>query len=351
MTSTPVLIASERGEIGLAAGMALLRDGASAMDAVEAAIRLVEANEADHYVGVGGLPNLLGEVELDASIMDGATRRAGAVAAVTGFPHPISIARAVCDRLPQHLLLVGPGAERFADEVGIARGQTLTDEARQLWQDGLAQAGIAVSEFAALRSAALGSGAPESIAHRSAADRPGHQAGNGADRRRPLELMAAMARPGGPWGTVNVLGLDAAGDLAVGVSTSGYPWKYPGRVGDSAIIGSGNYCDNRVGGAACTGSGELAIRSGTARSVLLALAAGAGPADACAVALAETMELPDEFRAPLQALCLTPDGRHGGACTKEGATYSVLTADDDSFRIMPRRPVDPGRPIEERRQA
>ena len=79
--------------------MAVLRgrDGrpGRAMDAVEAAIRIVESNEADHYVGVGGLPNLIGEVELDASIMDGATRRAGAVAAVTGFPHPISIARAV----------------------------------------------------------------------------------------------------------------------------------------------------------------------------------------------------------------------------------------------------------------
>ena len=101
------MIASERGEVGLPAGIGLLRAGGSAMDAVEAAIRVVEANEADHYVGVGGLPNLLGEVELDASIMDGATRRAGAVAAVTGFPHPISIARAVAERLPQHVLLVG----------------------------------------------------------------------------------------------------------------------------------------------------------------------------------------------------------------------------------------------------
>ena len=72
------MIASERGEVGLAAGIARLRDGGGAMDAVEAAIRVVEANEADHYVGVGGLPNLVGEVELDASIMDGATRRAGA---------------------------------------------------------------------------------------------------------------------------------------------------------------------------------------------------------------------------------------------------------------------------------
>ena len=131
------MIASERGEVGLPAGIGLLRAGGSAMDAVEAAIRVVEANEADHYVGVGGLPNLLGEVELDASIMDGATRRAGAVAAVTGFPHPISIARAVADRLPQHVLLVGAGAERFADEAGIERGETLTDEARQMWRDGL----------------------------------------------------------------------------------------------------------------------------------------------------------------------------------------------------------------------
>ena len=76
------MIASERGEVGLAAGIDLLRAGASAMDAVEAAIRLVESDEENHTVGVGGMPNLLGEVELDASVMDGATRRAGAVAAV-----------------------------------------------------------------------------------------------------------------------------------------------------------------------------------------------------------------------------------------------------------------------------
>jgi isoaspartyl peptidase/L-asparaginase-like protein (Ntn-hydrolase superfamily) len=129
------MIASERGEVGLAAGVDLLRAGASALDAVEAAIRVVESDEDNHTVGVGGLPNLLGEVELDASIMDGATRRAGAVAAVSGFPHPISIARAVLERLPQHLLLVGAGAERFADEVGIERGPTLTDEARRRWQE------------------------------------------------------------------------------------------------------------------------------------------------------------------------------------------------------------------------
>jgi len=308
------MIASERGEVGLAAGIARLRDGGGAMDAVEAAIRVVEANEADHYVGVGGLPNLVGEVELDASMMDGATRRAGAVAAVTGFPHPITIARAVLEQLPQHVLLVGRGAERFADETGIERGETLTDEAAKLWREGLGGD--------ALTPAGDGAGA-----------------GEVAYRQDMLRRLQAMTPPPGLWGTVNVLALDAAGNLCVGVSTSGYPWKYPGRVGDSALIGSGNYCDNRVGGAACTGRGELAIRGNTARSVLLALAGGADPAAACATALRETLELPDEYRSGLQALCLTPDGGHGGASTRPTATYAVMAASDESYRIEKRSQV------------
>jgi isoaspartyl peptidase/L-asparaginase-like protein (Ntn-hydrolase superfamily) len=308
------MIASERGEVGLAAGIALLRDGASAMDAVEAAIRVAESNEADHFVGVGGLPNLLGEVELDASIMDGVTRRAGAVGAVKGFPHPISIARAVCEQLPQHLLLVGAGAERFADEAGIERGETLTSEALQIWRDGLSPAGLERAEGL-------------------------HGPGEVAYRQQALGRLRAMSPPDGPWGTVNVIGLDAAGSLAVGVSTSGYPWKYPGRVGDSALIGAGNYCDSRFGGAACTGRGELAIRGNTARCVLLGLEAGHAPAKACAGALRETLSLPDEFRAPLQALCLTPDGQHGGASTKAGSSYGVMTASDRAFRIVERRQI------------
>lgn len=307
-----MIIASERGEVGLAAGMAVLTSGASAMNAVEAAVRAVEANEADHYVGVGGLPNLLGEVELDASIMDGAARRAGAVAAVRGFPHPISIARAICERLPQHVLLVGAGAERFADEVGIPRGPTLTPEAQRLWREGLGPEGLAAAAAK-------------------------HGAGEVAYRAKAVELLAAMTPPNPPWGTVNVLALDATGNLAVGVSTSGYPWKYPGRVGDSALIGAGNYCDNRAGGAACTGRGELAIRAGTALAVVQALRRGLDPEEACAAALAESLDLPDEFRAPLQALCLTPDGRHGGASTRFGSTYCVLTAGSGSYQTRERR--------------
>src|ERR1017187_7674221 len=299
---TPVLVASERGEVDLASGMALLRAGASAMDAVEAAIRVVESNEADDCVGVGGLPNLLGEVELDASVRAGAPRRAGAVAAVTGFPHPISIARAVCDLLPQHLLLVGAGAERFADKAGIERGPTLTADAQQMWRGG-AGAGLFADKAGIGRGPTRTADAQQMW--RDGLSAPGleeagarYGPGEVNYRRTVRERIAVLPPPGGPWGTVNVLALDAAGNLAAGVSTSGYPWKYPGRVSDSALIGAGNYCDNRVGAAACTGRGELAIRGGTARSVLHRLAAGDDPAAACAAALAQTPDPPHEVRTP-----------------------------------------------------
>jgi beta-aspartyl-peptidase (threonine type) len=145
-----------------------------------------------------------------------------------------------------------------------------------------------------------------------------------------------MTAPSEPYGTVNVLALDSTGSLAVGVSTSGYPWKYPGRVGDSPVVGAGLYCDNRLAGASCTGRGELAIRGVTARTVVQHVSAGLEPAAACLEALRETLDLADDFRAPLQTLCLLPDGRHGGAATRAGATYSVMTTDDETFRILER---------------
>jgi hypothetical protein len=173
------------------------------------------------------------------------------VAAVTGFPHPISIARAVCDRLPQHVMLVGAGAERFADGAGLERGPTLTDDARRLWRDGLTAAGIEAAQ-----------------------DRLGP--GEGVYRRRVSELLDAANWRSAP--------------------------SPPGRV-------------------------------------LLALAGSGDPGWACAEALRQTLDLPDEFRSTLQALCLTPDGRHGGASTAAGASYSVITAEDSGYRIEPRSQV------------
>lgn len=306
----PVIITSERGETGLIDGMAVLRAGGTALDAVETVVRAAEANLDDHYVGVGGLPNLLGDVQLDAALLDGATRRVGAVAAVTGYPHPITIARQVLERLPEHVLLVGAGAERFAAERGIPSGSVLTDEASRLWREGLVAGEVAAQDTGERRY-----------------------------RESVLERLRALGPPAGDWGTVNVLALDRRGGLCVGASTSGYPWKYPGRVGDTAVIGAGAYCDGRFGGAACTGRGELTIRAGSARTVVDLLRDGADPEAACAGAVAETHALADDFRGPVRALTLTPDGRHGGAATAPGATYTYLTADLDEPVTVPRRHI------------
>jgi isoaspartyl peptidase/L-asparaginase-like protein (Ntn-hydrolase superfamily) len=297
-----LIVASERGEVGLAEAMERLRGGASAIDAVEIAVRAAEANLEDHYVGVGGIPNVLGEVELDASIMDGRTRAAGAVGAVRGYPHPITIARAVLEHLPQHVMLAGAGAERFAADMGIPPGETSTDEARRIWRQGLQEGSTASSP----------------------ADDDGSSEGERRYREAAVSLLARMSPHDGPWGTVNVIARDGEGNLCVGVSTSGYPWKHPGRLGDSPLIGAGNYCDNRRGAAACTGRGELAIRGACAHTAVWQLGAGAEPVEAALAALRETETMPDRFRSALSMLVVTPDGRHAGASTRPGATYSMM---------------------------
>ena len=316
----PVIVGSERSEVGLPAGMAVLRDGGGAPDAVEVALRLCEDNVADHYVGTGGLPNACGDVELDASIMVGSTRAFGAVAAVRGYPHPISIARAVLEDLPQHCLLVGEGAERFAAEHGFERAELLTPESRRLFLEALDAADETVE-----------------------GEYRGADPGDLRYRRTAGELMRRLRRHDGPWGTTNVLALDGAGELCVGVSTSGYPWKHPGRVGDSALPGAGNYCDARSGGAACTGRGEMAMRVCGARRVVDELARGADPSEACRAMLAEAVELVDPFAAGLRALALTPDGRHGAAATHLGATYVVMTAESTQPEVRARALLTPRR--------
>ena len=312
MTTSPVIVGSERSQVGLPAGMALLRQGAGALDAVEAALRRCEDNRADHYVGTGGLPNARGEVELDASVMLGSSRAFGAVGGVRGFPNPVSIARAVLERLPQHCLLVGAGAELFAEECGFERAELLTDESRRMYMEAL--------------------DADDSV------EGEGTRSGDGDRRYRETTraLMRRLAPHNGPWGTINVIALDESGELCVGVSTSGYPWKYPGRVGDSALPGAGNYCDVRHGGAACTGRGEMAMRVTGARAVVDLLAAGAEPAAACSAMLADARSLPDPYAAELRALALTPDGRHGAAAGQMGSVYAVMTAASEAPEILPR---------------
>src|SRR5438045_3240530 len=128
-----LLVGSTNAKVGFEAGMQVLCDGGTAIDAVEATIRLVESNPLDHSVGYSGLPNILGEVELDASIMDGRTLETGAVCAVHGYEHVISVAKEVMLRLP-HVLLAGPGAERFAKELGFKKRNLTSDESRAIYE-------------------------------------------------------------------------------------------------------------------------------------------------------------------------------------------------------------------------
>jgi isoaspartyl peptidase/L-asparaginase-like protein (Ntn-hydrolase superfamily) len=311
--ATPIIIGSERSEAGIFEGARLLGEGASALDAVEAALRLCEDNLNDHYIGTGGLPNARGEVELDASVMVGSSRAFGAVGAVKGFAHPISIARAVLEQLPQHCLLVGEGAELFADECGFERRDLITDESWQLFREALSRSSESVE-----------------------GERTAASPGDAAYRRSALALVNRFRPHEGPWGTINVLALDERGELVVGVSTSGYPWKYPGRVGDSALAGAGNYADVQFGGAACTGRGELSMRLTGARVVVDNLARGDDPDEACRAMLAQASELPDDFRAELRTLCLTPNGRHGGAAGQAGSTYNVISAATGELVVRPR---------------
>lgn len=303
------IIGSSNARVGLPLGMAVLRRGGSALDAVEAAIRAVESNQEDHTVGLGGLPNLLGVVELDASIMDGRTRAAGAVGGMSGFEHPISVARRVMSDLP-HAFLVGEGAERFARECGFEPAELLTEAARAIYEAGVRGDTEGTGRF--------GGAVLKAMAGRLA--------------------MQPERASGRDAGTVNVLALDAEGHLCAGVSTSGFAWKYPGRVGDSAVIGAGNYCDDRYGAAACTGRGEIAIRAATAHSVVMHMARGAGPEEAGLLAMRALSDFADPYFSAMNCIVLAPDATAAAFSTVEAATYVSMTEEsrdvEESARIL-----------------
>jgi beta-aspartyl-peptidase (threonine type) len=141
MKVRPTLVASEKGYKGALVAAEALRNGGSALDAVEMACRIVEDDPNEHTVGYGGLPSILGEVELEASIMDGQSLRVGAVAGVRGYGNMISLARVVMEELP-HVLVVAHGAQRLAAECSHVPVEQRTLEAMQKWHDQFEEAGI-----------------------------------------------------------------------------------------------------------------------------------------------------------------------------------------------------------------
>ena len=309
-----LLVGSTNAQVGFAEGMKILRSGGSAVDAVEATIRLVESNPDDHSVGFSGLPNILGEVELDASIMDGRTLESGAVCAVHDYEHVISLAKEVMLRLP-HVLLAGPGAERFAKEIGFKKRKLISDESRAIYEG-------RIGKEDSPRSKAI-----RELVHRASKD----------------PKMAASTKD--YHGTVDVIAVDARGDIASGVSTSGLAWKYPGRVGDSPIIGAGNYADNRYGACGCTGYGEMAIRCSTAHSVVLYMKSGMTLAQAGREAMKDLRRLTVPLPPGMNLVAIDAQGRHTAMSTEvdREVTYIYQTEKMAEPIIKPRVVVPLGK--------
>ena len=271
-----ILVANSEGWPGVSCAAEALAAGKPAIDAIETGIRLVETDERVRTVGRGGWPNLLGEVELDAAIMDGDTRRTGAVGALRGHLHPISVARAVLDRLP-HELLTGEGAGRFARDIGAEPGENLTDDSAAAWREW------------------VDGNVPDEVADRWPEVALEEHCWRAVDPERGRDTTVFLA-------------LDANRSIASGVSTSGWAWKHPGRLGDSPIIGAGSYADSRYGAAACTGAGEMTIRCSTARSVVLYLKSGMAIEDAVDEAARDLLTLQGGLISRVTIHAIDPDG-------------------------------------------
>lgn len=236
---SPAQDAAYRAAMGVAAeaGAGILRAGGSAMDAVEAAIQILE-DDPLFNAGRGAAFTAEGRNELDASIMDGASLRAGAVAGLVTTRHPISAARAVIEG-SAHVMLGGEGADAFARSQGLEQVAPVYFFTERRWralEKGLAKLGLPVP--------ARPVGAPDDVSGK-----------------------AALVHEEGKHGTVGVVALDAHGNVAAGTSTGGSSTKRWGRVGDSPIIGAGTYASNRGCAVSCTGAGEYFIRLGVAHEI------------------------------------------------------------------------------------
>ena len=254
----------------------VLRDRGSSLDAVVAGAEVVELDPDDSSVGYGGLPNEEGVVQLDASVLSGKHRKCGAVGALERIKTPSRVARLVLERT-KHVMLVGEGALRFARAHGFEEENLLTEKSRLEWLKW-----------------------KESMSTQDDWEPPA----DGVYREREKR----------PTGTINVLAVDSAGDVAGCTSTSGLAFKIPGRLGDSPIIGAGLYVDNEIGAAGATGLGEEVIKTCGSFNVVESMARGMSPEEACLEALRRivrwTRERPD-FQ--VKFVALRRDGEAGCA--------------------------------------
>lgn len=298
----PKAIASDNGLKGVRLAVEQMLAGEDPMDAAIAGVNLNEDDPNDQTVGLGGLPNEDGVVELDSAVMHGPTARAGAVAALRNIRNPSKVARLVLQRT-DHVLLAGEGALRFAKAHGFVEENLLTEASRKAWLHW-----------------------KETLSDED-------------DWLPPSELdkpHASRGRPARPTGTIHLSALDGKGNLGCCTTTSGLAYKIPGRVGDSPILGAGLYCDNDVGSAGSTGRGEANLLNGSSWLIVEEMQRGASPKDAC---LAACRRIASKTKDPrlldpegrpnfdVKFYAIDKQGRHGSAALYGGAKYALADAE------------------------
>jgi N4-(beta-N-acetylglucosaminyl)-L-asparaginase len=280
--AAPIAISSDNGFRGVARAVDLIIKGADTLDAGVEGVKIQELDPNDQSVGYGGLPNAEGVVQLDASCMHGPSKRAGAVGALEGIKTPSEIVRLIMKYTP-HIMLVGKDAQRFALSYGYQLEELLTPASREAWLHWRANLNAGDNYL----------------------DVPGS------------EKMAVKSTTG----TNPMMLLSPSGDLSSIVTTSGLSWKVPGRVGDSAIVGAGQYTDNTVGAAGSTGLGEANIMVCGGFLTVENMRRGMSPTDACLETCKHVMamtppRLIDERGRPryqLQYYAVNKKGQYGAA--------------------------------------
>jgi len=306
------------GKRGIEVAYEMVSHGADPLDAAVAGVQIVELDPHDQSVGLAGLPNEDGVVELDASVMHGPTKRAGAVGAIQDIATPAAVAQKVME-YTDHIFLVGEGAKRFALEMGFKAQNLLTEESRQDWLRWKSRQNSSDNWLDLPPK-----GPPPASARPKDDDE---------DHRYVHVYYDAQGVPY-TYGTINMNIVDAKGDIASCTTTSGLSWKIPGRVGDSPIIGAGQYCDNDVGAAGSTGRGEANIKVCGAFLAVEFMRQGMSPEQALikvmerVIAMTEKRLLNDKGRPyfQLQYYAVNKKGEYAGACAYEGSQFAVADA-------------------------
>lgn len=265
----------------------VLQSGGRALDAVEAGVRVTEADPGERSVGYGGRPDRDGRVTLDACIMD-EFANIGSVACLEHIMHPISVARAVMEKTP-HVMLVGSGALTFALSQGFKKENLLTEPSEKEWKEWLKT----------------------------------------SDYKPPVNIENHD--------TIGMVAIDAHGNLSGACTTSGLAYKMHGRVGDSPIIGAGLYVDNEIGAATATGHGEEVIRIAGSHLVVELMRQGKSPRKACEEAVMRIVNITKNRKKNLRDIqvgfiALNKKGEYGSYGTQAG--FSFALHDDSGNRMV-----------------